>query len=285
MALVKENAYADGLTPRFRKKISLFEAGPWAEAYEDRVFSELAPLSALVTLDDYPKTFLNPPTSGDPDDFQRWLDAVWDECERFLDDDSDDDLAFMDTEEVAPPWASPLLGEHGLLISRQAVLLESALVLVYNYFSCMVHRKSLYELVVLAKMGEDEAMLKVVQIDKSCLTDIPHFKERMEKAGRDREWKFLKRVDEQLQKPIFHGGTKLNSLYLVFSLLESIGLLDAYAKDKERFADFCQSLGIYGPENDVVDVGSFEKTFFRFKKQYQRVKRNSKISLFVKDTD
>ena len=109
----------------------------------------------------------------------------------------------------------------------------------------------------------------------------------MEELARQGNVEQLRKIAQAKQKPAFQSGTVLNMLYLAFSLLDAMGLLEAFAKDRERFADFCQSLGIYGPKDDAVDVASFEKTYYRFKNQYQSLslKKSPRIVLAVKDTN
>ncbi len=83
----------------------------------------------------------------------------------------------------------------------------------------------------------------------------------------------------------FQSATTLQPLYLIFSLLDAMGMLEAYAEDLERFADLCQELGAYGPENDVADVDSFAKMLRRFKAKYRTLGPPREKWLIVKDTD
>lgn len=287
MQIFKDKADPDGLTPKLKENIAAYQIETWADAYEDRSAIFAAPLSALFCLDDSPEQLLTPPKFKTIDDIQRWVDSIWMECERYLDDDTDD-TAFMDEGHPLEPWKVLPEDEDGKPITRQAVFLSAAIILIFNYFSCMVHRKSLFQLVELAKKGNDRALAKAVQIDKTCLTDIPYFRERMEELARQGDIEQLQKIARAKKKPIFQSGTELHSLYLVFSMLDAMGILEAFAKDRERFADCCQSLGIYGPENDAVDVESFEKTYYRFKNQYQSLslrRKNSTIIMVVKDTN
>lgn len=80
----KDKADPDGLTPKLKENIALYGIEPWAEAYEDPAMIFAAPLSALFCIDNSPEQFLNPPKFETLDDFYRWLDSVWQECERDL---------------------------------------------------------------------------------------------------------------------------------------------------------------------------------------------------------
>ncbi len=286
VSLFTENADADGLTPKLRQWIKRYEIVSWAEAYEDFKNFLMVQVGALSTLDEPPAVLFSPPKIESVEDMHRWLDSAWETCEQFLDDDSDDDLAFMDDED-AEAWSLVSPHEDGKPISRQAVFLTAALVVVFNYFSCMVHRKSLFQLVAEAKAGDDAALLKAIQIDKTSLSDISYFRERVQSAALAGDAKFLTRIAQYRSKPTFQSGTALNSLYLAFSLLDAIGMLSAYAEDMERFADFCQTLGIYGPADDAVDVENFARALRRFKIEYQTLSQpsRSRVSLFVKDTN
>jgi len=286
IVLFTENAEADGLTPKLKQWILRFQIESWAEAYEDLGNFLIAIFAALSTLDEPPAFLLLRPKVETLDDLECLLNAVWDVCDHTLDDDTDDDVAFMDREGT-DEWAIASRDDSGKPITRQAVFLTVALIVVFNFFSCMVHRKSLFQLVNEAIAGDDNSLLKAIQIDKYCLKDISYFRQRLERAANEADANFLIRVAQYQSKPTFQSGTVLNSLYLVFSLLDGAGLLDAYADNIERFADFCQTLGIYGPIDDAVDVESFARALRRFKRDYKTLfKRDeSKFSLFVKDTN
>ena len=171
-----DNVDPDGLTPKLKDDIKRYKVEPWAKAYEERSAVFTASLSALFCIDNPPEQFLVPPKCETLDDVHRWIDSVWKECERYLEDDADD-TSFMDEDHPLEPWKPSPEDDDGKPITRQAVFLTAAIILVFNSFSCMVHRKSLFQLVELAKKGNDDALAKAVQIDKTCLTDIPYFRE------------------------------------------------------------------------------------------------------------
>jgi hypothetical protein len=281
--LLKENADTDGLTPKLKHWIARFQVVSWAEAYEDFnnfLGAHLAALSAL----DGPSNLLSAiPKIETLEDLQAWLDSVWKECERVLDDNTDDDLAFIFDEAAEP---EPLPDDDGHKpLTRQGVLVAISIIICHNYFACMVHRKSLFQLVEEAKGGNDESFLKAIQIDKRCLADIEYFRYRVQQAVIAGEDNFVRRVMQYRKKPAFKAGATLQALYLVFSLLDAMGFLEAYAAEPERFADLCQELGVYGPEDDAADVESFAKTLRRFKAKYRTLGPPRERWLIVKDTD
>lgn len=285
VALFRENAEPDGLPPGIKHWSVVHQVDSWAEAYEDLSGFLGLHLAALSALNSPPSTLFFPPKIDSLEELQSYLGAVWREMEAVLDDDTDDAVEFVSDERAPEPWSFAAQDDEGKPITRQRVFLTVALVICFNYFSCMVHRKSLFQLVAEAKAGDDESLLKAIQVDKRCLTDIDYFRERIGEATRHGDTKFLTRVAKYQAKPVFQSGTVLSSLYLVFSLLDAIGLLDAYAADEERFADFCQSLGVYGPSDEATDIDSFNRTLRRFKQQYQTLSIRPRISLVVKDTN
>jgi hypothetical protein len=98
-----------------------------------------------------------------------------------LEDDTDDDLAFMFDEHPEPLKQAP--DEEGKKpFTRQGMFAVASIIICHNYFACMVHRKSLFQLVAEAKSGNDESLLKAIQSDKRCLADINYFKDRVRSA-------------------------------------------------------------------------------------------------------
>lgn len=281
---LKENADQDGLTPKLKDWISRFQIEGWADAYEDFNNFLLAHLAALPAVGISPETFTLPKRIESMEDLQRWADSAWAFCEKFLDDDSED---WLDELTEGPPQPLPELAtvDQEKLVTRQAVFLTVAIIICHNHFACMVHRKSLFQLVAEAKDGDDESLLKAVQTDKRCLVDISYFRERILQAVSAGEDNFVLRLLQYRKKPPFQSATTLQPLYLIFSLLDAMGMLEAYAEDPERFADLCQELGAYGPENDVADVDSFAKMLRRFKAKYRTLGPPREKSLIVKDTD
>ncbi|WP_162888634.1 hypothetical protein [Dechloromonas sp. HYN0024] len=283
VALFKANADPDGLTPKLKEWNSRYEVGGWASAYEEFGNFLLIHLSALPV-------YGNPLESLAPllvvktlNDLQDWADQTWQILDQVLDDDSDDaiDAATMGLPELIPGIT---VDDDSKPISRQALFITVALIVVFNHFACMVHRKSLFQLVAEAKAGDDESLLKAIQIDKQCLADIPYFQERLIQAAIAGEDNFVRRLMQYRKKPAFQTGTALQPLYLVLSLLDGMGLLDAYLEDFERFADLCQELGIYGPDNDACDTESLAKTVRRFKAKYRSLAPSQKIAWVIKDT-
>lgn len=267
-SLFQANADPDGLTPNLKEWIGRYEVESWADAYEDFGNFLLLHVAALPVLGNPFEKLPQFQPVETPEDLQLWLDQLWVICDQSLDDDNE---AVIDAVTTGEPKPIPGIQTDGdeKPISRQALFITIALIAAFNHFACMVHRKSLFQLVAEAKAGNDESLLKALQTDKRCLPDIRYFQERLVNAAVAGDDKFVRRLMQYRLKPALKSGTTLKPLYLVLSLMDGMGVLDAYLEDFERFADICQELNIYGPEHDAFDTESLAKVVRRFKKQYR----------------
>lgn len=283
-SLFQANADQDGLTPHLKEWIGRYEVESWADAYEDFGNFLLVHVAALPFLGN-PFEKLSPLQGTDtPEALQFWLDQVWLICDQSLDDDNEEVIDVVTTGEP-DPILELQLGDNEKPIFRQGVFITIALITAFNHFACMVHRKSLFQLVAEAKAGDDESLLKALQTDKRCLPDIPYFQERLVNAAVAGDDKFVRRLMQYRLKPALKSGTTLKPLYLVLSLLDGMGLLDAYLEDFERFADICQELNIYGPEQDAFDTESLAKVVRRFKKKYRSLAPTKTFLWCLTDTN
>lgn len=272
------------LPPKLKGLIERFEVREWAQVYEHpemllglhlTLFSIANKLS--------PTEIVLPDRVSSDEALQAWNERAWLAFEQSWGADGDGGIG-IDALLDGPPLPLRAGPEGEASGSVQGLLLVIALVMCHNSFACMVHRQSLFQLVAAAKAGDDDALLKAIQIDKACLTDIPYFQARLTRAVVAGDTRFVQRVTQYRAKPAFQSATQLQPLFLVFSFLDTAGLLDDYALDLERFADLCQSLGVYGPADDAADLDSFARTLRRFQAQYHTQRPHSKIPLRVKDT-
>jgi hypothetical protein len=106
------------------------------------------------------------------------------------------------------------------------------------------------------------------------------------KAARSKADNLVSLLQDWRQKPPLSSGVKLNGFNLAILFLNSLGVLEQFKADMDRFADLFQSLGIYGPpvEEDVVDVGSFSRALSRFESEHQAIHLIAPGKLIVKDT-
>ena len=318
-----KKADSDGLTPNLKNEVIRHKAEGWAVAYElfdDLLFPSALGLTAsteaieqktqvifsplidaqesALPLDTKPlplhgliRTHLRKAqdiSTNQASFVQTFADLMFDWMERALDDISDADTAFMDEDEPEVLFYD----DDGNTITRQALFLSVALVIVFNHISCMVHRKTMFQLVAEAKAENDDSLLKAIQIDKSCETSIDYFQERIQRAQsnfKDKgERDFLDRIAQAVEKPIGHSRVYLRPFYFVLTMLDSLGLLDAYTSNIEAFAKLCANLDVYGERGESIDIESFKRTIRRFKEEYRSLAPNSilkdKITWIVKDT-
>lgn len=282
VTLFNEREDEDGLTPKLKEWIERYGVEGWAGAYEDFSNFLLVHLAALSVFGNPLEVHLAHQSFQSHDDLQGWLDQLWQTLGLVLDDDGDN---FIDAVISGQPEPIPGLAFDDLQkpVCRQTLFITVALIVVFNHFACMVHRKSLFQLVAEAKAGDDESLLKAIQSDKRCLADIPYFQDRLVQAAIAGDDKLVRRLMQYRRKPAFQTATALQPLYLVLSVLDAMGLLDAYLGDFERFADLCQELRLYGPDNEGFDTESLAKAIRRFRSKYQSLAPTTKVSWVLTD--
>jgi hypothetical protein len=105
----------------------------------------------------------------------------------------------------------------------------------HQMLSVMVHGEKLTTLVARAKVGDDNALVKAVQIDKRILAGIPHVRERFERASAEGERDFLDALSYRLQCAPYRGKIRHKPLWSCDELKELGGwksreMVDRYAK-------------------------------------------------------
>src|SRR5690606_3116099 len=116
--------------------------------------------------------------------------------------------------------------------------------------------RTMTTLVRLAAQGNDAAFCQAVQIDKTVLSGIPYFRQRLIRAQIGREPVFLAKLGRAIAGPINRKKFDYPELMLVFAMLDDEGLLDM---PTNRLMDICEDLGVYGPEFGVEDADSLRK--------------------------
>lgn len=156
---------------------------------------------------------------------------------------------------------------------------------VFNLFSKIVHGKSLFQLVEEAKLGNFQSFLDAIQIDKSIITTIPYFVEVNHRAADECDLKTQRLIATYRNKPIFQGNIRYLPLWLVFSILDDMMLLEEYEKNLDTFAQLCQNLRVYGPppEEDVVDLEAFQGRLKDYKQHRRHLIERSMAVRLVKD--
>lgn len=96
----------------------------------------------------------------------------------------------------------------------------------YQTLSVMVHGEKLSSLVAQAEAGSDTAFVKAVQIDRRILTAIPYFKERFTRAQHENDSDFFDLLSYRLKAPPYKGKIRYKALWLTFSMLDQVQLLN-----------------------------------------------------------
>lgn len=122
----------------------------------------------------------------------------------------------------------------------------------YQTLSIMVHGEKLTSLVAQAKAGNDAAFVKAVQIDKRILTVIPYFIERFNRASNDDNSDFFDQLSYRLQCAPYKGKIRHKSLWLAFSILDQLNLLNNLKHS--QILEVCDEAGVGGYENRIQSV-------------------------------
>lgn len=283
--LFAQNAEENGLPPRINWWLETYGVSGWAQKYLSPESLWSAHVDGLVKSDlchlwqiDWSGVDMNNPDAV--------YAAIWGVVENALLSNA-----------LEPDFPESLEGEKQELaqmssedreahVESMRKLLTAALVIIHNYFACMAYKKTMFQLVAEAIEGNRKSFLKAVHVDSTCLDEIEWFKTAVDKAARSKTDNLISLVQDWRQKPPLSSGVKLNGFNLAILFLNSLGVLEQFKADMDRFADLCQSLGIYGPpvEEDVVDVGSFSRALSRFESEHEAIHLIHPGNLIVKDT-
>lgn len=137
----------------------------------------------------------------------------------------------------------------------------------YQSLSIMVHGEKLTSLVAQAQAGDDKAFAKAVQIDKNVLS-IKYFKDRFREANLQGDRKFTEDVAAHQMRAPYKGRIRHKALYLTFSFLESVGLLNTMKHGE--ILDLVNDAGIDSHSNRIDDVKNLSKRLAEFRAFQQR---------------
>lgn len=283
--LFAQKAEENGLPPRINWWLETYGVSAWAQMYLSAESLWTAHVDGLgkSDLEQLWKVDWSDVDLTNPDSIYA---AIWNAVEiALLSDALEPDFPdSVEAEEQELTQMSPEDREAHMEDMRK--VLTAALVIVHNYFACMAYKKSMFQLVAEAINGNRKSFLKAVHVDSTCLENIEYFRETAHKAATSKTDNLVSQVQAWRQKPPLSSGVKLNGFNLAILFLNSLGVLEQFKADMDRFADLCQSLGIYGPpiEEDVVDVGSFSKALSRFESEHEAIHLIPPGKLIVKDT-
>lgn len=138
----------------------------------------------------------------------------------------------------------------------------------YQTLSIMVHGEKLTSLVAQAKAGNDEAFVKAVQIDKRILTTIPYFFGRYSRAHDEDNSDFYDQLSYRLQCPPYKGKIRHKTLWLTFSILDQLNLMDNLSHP--QILKICDDAGVGGYENRIQSVKHLSNRLNDFRKFQKR---------------
>jgi hypothetical protein len=132
-----------------------------------------------------------------------------------------------------------------------------------NLLAFMIHRRSMCQLIVDAKDGDDNALCLAVQIDRTVL-QIPYFQKRLLKAQFSNDASFLDKLAYRIKTPVLQSKIKYRTLLLTFAILDDMRILDDF-KPTELFK-ICKKIGVIGKDSILDDVDKFNKQLIEYKK-------------------
>jgi len=138
----------------------------------------------------------------------------------------------------------------------------------FQNLSIMVHGEKLTSLVAQAKAGDDNAFVKAIQIDRRILTTIPYFKDRFAQAQDEADSSFSDKISYRLKAPPYLGKIRFKSLWLTFSTLDQLGLLDTLTHPE--ILKMCDDAGVGGFKNRIEDVKYLSKRLADYRRMQKR---------------
>ena len=137
-------------------------------------------------------------------------------------------------------------------------LTKTALTHIYNAISELTHRTPLQNLVALAASGDDAALFKAVQIDKT-LVDEEWVRTRIRKAQFSGDREFFEHLGEAIKKTPLENDIEYGGLLLILKFFWNKGL---YRLTYPELRDLIEAGGIRLQE----DPGTFKRYIYRLKK-------------------
>ncbi len=136
----------------------------------------------------------------------------------------------------------------------------------HNYLSVMLHGRKLTTLVAQAKEGDEDAFCMAVHIEPRLLRHHPVFCERHLGASVN----FLKRIGNQLGKPILAGRIRYPGLYMIFAMLDAVGWPEG-GFTHEELLDICDEAGLDRFQNRIEDTNYLTKRLGEYRR-WQKVR-------------
>lgn len=157
--------------------------------------------------------------------------------------------------------------EKALMLRQGALFWAGVFGGLFNTLSLMVHGVKLTVLVPLALSGDDEALLKAVQIDRCLMTHHPYFLARKQKAQDLGEDTFLRALAYRECNPPLRGPIRYPGLFMLLGTLQLVQWL--HELRHAEILDLCEQAGLERYQNRIEDVGYVTKRvgdFYRWQK-------------------
>jgi hypothetical protein len=207
--------------------------------------------------------------------------ATEEERTKFLDDwinllnqeDDDESLPFkipltLEEEEQARQQLESLSDtERSQLLSRYDCFLIFFIINLHDYLSLMVHGRKITQLVTEAIQGNDASFVLAVQIDHTVMQSIPYFQARETRAHREGDTDFLDKLAYRKRIPPLQGKIRFRLLYLLFSILESMNLLDDLSHSE--ILDICDEAKLDRWQSRIEDVNYLTKRLREYRRFQQ----------------
>lgn len=126
----------------------------------------------------------------------------------------------------------------------------------FNFAALMTFGVSICDLVARAKAGDEDAFFQAVQIDKTTLSGIPYFQQRLARASVSNDVAFFQKLALRIGTPPIAGKIRHKRLMIVFSMLDDEGFL---TKPISEIFDACETIGVYGRRYDQYDEDSLRR--------------------------
>lgn len=138
----------------------------------------------------------------------------------------------------------------------------------FQNLSVMVHGEKLTSLVAQAVLGNDEAFVKAIQIDRRILTEYPYFKERFVRAQFDGDNDFNDLISYRVSRSPYRGKIRHKTLWLTFSMLDLAGHLNELRHSE--ILEICDEVGVGGWENRIQEVKHLSKRINEYREFQKR---------------
>ena len=146
-------------------------------------------------------------------------------------------------------------------------LLAASCAFFHEALAVMVHGERMTSLVPKALAGDREAYGKAVHIDKSLFREHPGFRKIYDKALAEGDKSFVVNIACRQAAPVSQGRIRLPGVFVVFSLLESMGWLNDFRH--REILDICDAAKLDRFHSRIEDETALGKCLGKYR-AYQK---------------